>query len=173
MRGWDDPRMPTICGLRRRGYTPEAIRLFCERIGVAKFNSTIDMDVLEELRARRSERAGRAADGGAAAAEGGDRQLSGRASRGARGGEQSGRPGGRHAARCRSRASCTSSRMIFAKMPPKKFFRLVPGGEVRLRYAYFIKCDGVVKDAATGEVTEVHCTYDPERRAACRKPNGR
>ena len=71
--GWDDPRMPTICGLRRRGYTPESIRMFCDRIGVAKFNSTIDMAVLENCGARRSESRGSAADGGAAAAESGHR----------------------------------------------------------------------------------------------------
>ncbi len=157
--GWDDPRMPTICGLRRRGYTPESIRLFCDRIGVAKFNSTIDMVVLENaVREDLNRRAQRrmavlkplkvVIDNYPA---GQVEQL-----------EAVNNPEDPAAGTRKIPFSRTIyiDQDDFREDAPKKFFRLVPGGEVRLRYAYIIKCESVVKDSA-GNVTEVHCTYDP------------
>jgi glutaminyl-tRNA synthetase len=161
--GWDDPRMPTLKGLRRRGYTPESIRNFCERIGVAKRNSVVDVAMLEHYvrddlnkraprvmavlhplrvvidnyppdRVEQLEAVNNPEDPGA-----GTRQL-------------------------------PFSRVVyierddFREDPPRKFFRLAPGREVRLRYAYIIKCVEVVKDAA-GNIVELRCTYDPETRS--------
>ena len=159
--GWDDPRLPTICGLRRRGYTPEAIRNFCERIGVAKFNSTIDVTVLEnsirdhlnttaprvmavlrplrvvitnypEDRVEYMEAVNNPED-----SQSGTREV-------------------------------PFSRVLYIEQDdfredaPRKFFRLKPDGEVRLRYAYIIKCEEVVKDRLTGEIIELRCTCDWE-----------
>jgi glutaminyl-tRNA synthetase len=162
--GWDDPRMPTISGLRRRGYTPEAIRNFCQRIGVAKFNSVIDIRLLEHcLREDLNRRAQRVmgvlrplrlvidnypedqveqleAVNNPEDAAMGTRQV----------------PFSR---------VLYIEREDFREDPPKKFFRLAPGREVRLRYAYIIKCVDVVKDEQTGEATELHCTYDPETKS--------
>jgi glutaminyl-tRNA synthetase len=161
--GWDDPRMPTIAGLRRRGYTPESIRNFCSRIGVAKVDSIVSIALLEHcLREDLNKRAPRVMgvlkplrlvidnypentveyldavnnpeDPGA-----GTRKV-------------------------------PFSRVLyieqddFLENPPKEFYRLAPGREVRLRYAYFVKCTDVVKDPATGEIIELHCTYDPQTR---------
>ncbi len=161
--GWDDPRLPTLKGLRRRGYTPESIRNFCERIGVAKRNSVVDVAMLEHYvrddlnkraprvmavlhplrvvidnyppdRVERLEAVNNPEDPGA-----GTRQL-------------------------------PFSRVVyierddFREDPPRKFFRLAPGREVRLRYAYIIKCVEVVKDDA-GNIVELRCTYDPETRS--------
>ncbi len=167
--GWDDPRMPTICGLRRRGYTPESIRLFCDRIGVAKFNSTIDMAVLENsLREDLNKRAPRAlavlrplkvvienypagqteemeAINNPEDPDSGTRKM-------------------------------PFSRELFIEQddfredPPSKFFRLAPGREVRLRSAYIIKCVGVVKNA-DGSIQEVRCTYDPESKSGTANAN--
>ena len=169
--GWDDPRMPTIVGLRRRGYTPESIRNFCERIGVAKRESMVEMALLEhcvredlnkrsprmmgvlrplrviidnypEDRVEELEAVNNPEDPGM-----GTRKI-------------------------------PFSRVLYIEQedfledPPKKFFRLAPGREVRLRYAYFIKCVGVVKDEQTGKVVELHCTYDPETRGGG-APDGR
>ncbi len=169
--GWDDPRMPTLSGLRRRGYTPEAIRKFCERIGVAKRDSTVDMALLEHtLREDLNKSAPRVMavlrplrvvienypedqveeldcvnnpeDPGM-----GTRKV-------------------------------PFSRVLYIEQedfredPPKKFYRLAPGREVRLRYAFFIKCVDVVKDEKTGEVIELRCTYDPETRGGD-APDGR
>jgi glutaminyl-tRNA synthetase len=169
--GWDDPRMPTLVGMRRRGYTPEAIRNFCERIGVAKRENLIDVALLEhavreDLNARAPRVMGvvrplrvvienypenateyvdvvnNPEDAGA-----GTRPV-------------------------------PFSRVLFIEQddfredPPKKFFRLAPGREVRLRCAYFITCTGVIKDSATGEVTELRCTYDPATRGGD-APDGR
>jgi glutaminyl-tRNA synthetase len=168
--GWDDPRMLTIRGLRRRGYTPQAIRAFCERIGVAKFNSTIDMAWLEDaIREDLNERAPRVM--GVLQPlkvvitnypEGQVEQL--------------------EAANHPQKAEM-GTRMVpftrelyieaddFMEDAPKKFFRLAPGREVRLRYAYFITCNEVVKDTA-GKVTELRCTYDPATRGG-NAPDGR
>ncbi len=169
--GWDDPRMPTISGLRRRGYTPDSIRAFCERIGVARRDSIVDMALLEHsIREDLNKRAQRVMgvlnpmkividnypedkveeldalnnpeDPGM-----GTRKI-------------------------------PFSRVIyieqddFLEEPPKKFFRLAPGREVRLRYAYYIKCVRVVKDEKTGRVVELHCTYDPDTRGGS-SPDGR
>ncbi len=164
VNGWDDPRMPTICGLRRRGYTPESIRAFCDRIGVAKFNSLIDMTWLEEaVRDDLNRRAQRVmavlrplkivienypAD-----------QV-----------EEMEAVNNPEDASMGTRKVPFSRELYieqtdFMEDPPKKFFRLAPGAEVRLRYAYIIKCEDVVKDPQTGEITELRCTYDPETRS--------
>jgi glutaminyl-tRNA synthetase len=170
VRGWDDPRMPTISGLRRRGYTPEAIRMFCDVVGVAKSNSTADIALLEycvrqdlnkraprvmavlrplkvvitnypEGQVEELEAVNNPEDPGA-----GTRQV-------------------------------PFSRVLyieqddFMENPPNKFYRLAPGREVRLRYSYFIKCVDVVKDA-DGQIVELHCTYDPETRGGS-APDGR
>ena len=125
--GWDDPRMPTICGLRRRGYTPEAIRDFCDRIGVAKIDSVVDIALLEHcLREDLNKRAPRVM-ARAAAAEGGDRQLPGRPGRGAGRGQQPRGPGARARARSRSRACSTSSRTTSARSRRRSIYRLAPG----------------------------------------------
>ncbi len=172
---WNDPRMPTISGLRRRGYTPESIRLFAERIGVSKADSVIDVSVLEDcLRFDLNKRARRVMavlhplrlvidnypDGKIEELE---------------------------AVNNPEDASMGTRRIPFSKVlyieqddfresPPKKYFRLSPGAEVRLRYAYIIRCTGAAKDPETGAVTEVHCTYDPDTKsgmpASARKVKG-
>jgi len=169
--GWDDPRMPTVVGLRRRGYTPESIRSFCDRIGVAKRDSVVDIALLEhcvredlnlraprvmgvlnplkvvidnypEDRVEELEAVNNPEDPGM-----GTRKV-------------------------------PFSRVIyieredFLEDPPKKFFRLAPGREVRLRYAYYITCQSVVKDDKTGEILELRCTYDPETKGGW-APDGR
>jgi len=168
--GWDDPRMPTLSGLRRRGFTPEAIRAFCADIGVAKFNSTIDVGKLENaIRDDLNKRAPRVmavlnplkvviancpqghtelldAVNNPEDASAGTRQV----------------PFGRE---------LYIERDDFLENPPKKFFRLAPGTEVRLRYAYFITCTEVIKDAA-GNITELRCTFDPATRGGD-APDGR
>jgi glutaminyl-tRNA synthetase len=169
--GWDDPRLPTISGLRRRGYTPEAIKDFCERIGVAKANTTVDIAFLEHcLREDLNKRAFRVMgvlrplklvidnypedrveefD----AVNNPDDPASGT-------------------------RKVPFSRVLyieqedFMENPPPKYFRLTPGREVRLRYAYFVTCKNVVKDTKTGEIVEVHCTYDPATRGGD-APDGR
>jgi glutaminyl-tRNA synthetase len=168
--GWDDPRMPTLAGFRRRGYTPEAIRNFCERIGVAKRNSTVDIAMLEHcLREDLNKRAQRVMavlrpikvvlenypEGPVEELEAINNPED--PSMGTRG--------------------VPFSRVLyieqddFREEPPKGFFRLSPGTEVRLRYAYIIKCTGVVKDSKTGEVTELRCTYDPQTKSGSSQSN--
>lgn len=168
--GWDDPRMPTICGLRRRGYTPEAIRDFCDVIGVTKFNSLTDMFVLENsLRADLNKRANRAMAVLKPLKvvienypEGQTEEL-----------EAINNPEDESA----GTRKVPFSRELYIEQddfledPPKKFFRLGPGREVRLRWAYFIKCVDVVKDE-NGEITELRCTYDPETKGG-NAPDGR
>ncbi|PKM90255.1 MAG: glutamine--tRNA ligase [Firmicutes bacterium HGW-Firmicutes-12] len=164
VQGWNDPRMPTISGLRRRGYTPEAIRDFCERIGVAKSNSVVDISLLEHcIREDLNAKAPRVmavlrpikviidnypedkvewleAENNSQLPEMGTRQL-------------------------------PFSREIyiededFMEEPTKKYFRLSPGNEVRLKHAYIIKCERVIKDESTGKILEIHCTYDPNTRS--------
>lgn len=158
--GWDDPRMLTIRGLRRRGYTPEAMRAFCERIGVAKFNSTIDMAWLEDaIREDLNERAPRAM--GVLRPlkvvltnlkEGETIELE------ALNHPQKPEMGTRKVPLTRE---IYIEQEDFMEDAPKKFFRMKPEGEVRLRSAGIIKCDEVVKDAA-GKVTELRCTFDPD-----------
>ncbi len=171
VRGWDDPRMPTISGLRRRGFTPASIRNFCERIGVARRDSVVDIALLEhciredlnrtaprvmavlrplkvvivnypEDQVEELDAVNNPEDPGA-----GTRKV----------------PFSR---------VLYIERDDFMEEPPAKFYRLSPGREVRLRYAYFITCTGVVKDERTGDITEVHCTYDPRTRGGD-SPDGR
>jgi glutaminyl-tRNA synthetase len=169
--GWDDPRMPTISGLRRRGYSPEAIRGFCDRIGVAKRANTVDIALLEHcLREDLNRRSTRVmavlrplrvvienypeetteeleAINNPEDPNGGTRMV-------------------------------PFSRVIyieredFQEDPPKKFFRLAPGREVRLKHAYFLKCERAIKDEGTGEIVELRCTYDPETKSGS-SPAGR
>jgi glutaminyl-tRNA synthetase len=169
--GWDDPRMPTISGLRRRGYTPEAIRNFCERIGVSKFNGIIDMSWLEEaLREDLNKRAPRVL--GVLRPlkvvidnfpEGKTEELD------AVNNPEDPSAGTRKLPFTRE---LYIERDDFREDPPKQFFRLAPGREVRLRWAFFVKCDRVLKDPATGEVVELRCTYDPATRGG-NAPDGR
>jgi len=162
--GWDDPRMPTIAGLRRRGYTPWAIRTFCDRIGVAKANSMVEIELLEHcLREDLNRRAQRVmvvlnpvkvvltnypedrteyleAVNNPEEPEAGTREV----------------PFSRE---------LYIEQDDFMEEPPKKFFRLAPGREVRLKHAYIIRCDEVIKDPDTGEIKELHCSYDPESKS--------
>ncbi|RLC66808.1 MAG: glutamine--tRNA ligase, partial [Chloroflexi bacterium] len=170
VNGWDDPRMPTLSGLRRRGYTPEAIRNFCDMIGVAKADSVVDISMLEHcIRDDLNQRAPRVMgvlrplrvvidnypQGQVEEMEAVNHPLD---------------PG-------MGTRQVPFSRVIyierddFREDPPKKFYRLAPGREVRLRYAYFITCVDVVKDE-DGEVVELHCTYDPATRGGD-APDGR
>jgi len=171
VRGWDDPRMPTISGLRRRGYTPESIREFCARIGVAKGNSIVDLALLEhcireELNAKATRVMGvlrplkLVIDN---YAEGLVEEF-----------EVPNNPEDPEAGN--RKVPFTSTIYIdqedFCENPPKKYFRLAPGQEVRLKSAYIIKCESLVKDEKTGEVIEVHCSYDPGSRGG-NAPDGR
>jgi glutaminyl-tRNA synthetase len=169
--GWDDPRMPTICGVRRRGYTPEAMRKFCERIGVSKFEGVIDISWLED--AQREDLNKRAPRVLAVLRplrvvienypEGQTEEL-----------EAINNPEDPAA----GTRKLPFGRVLYIEQddfrqdPPKDFFRLAPGREVRLRYAYFVKCIGVVKDDKTGAVIELRCTYDPATRGGD-APDGR
>jgi glutaminyl-tRNA synthetase len=169
--GWDDPRMPTISGMRRRGYTPEAIRNFCERIGVAKNDSIVDMALLEHcVREDLNERAPRVMAVLRPLRVVIDNYPEGQV-------EEFECPYHPKNAAMGSR-KVPFSRILyidaedFLENPPKKFYRLAPGREVRLRYGYFIKCVSVAKNERTGEVIEVHCTYDPETRSGF-APDGR
>lgn len=164
VKGWDDPRMPTISGFRRRGYTPEAIRSFCDIIGVAKSNSIVDIALLEHcIREDLNMRAPRVmavlrplrvvidnypenkveeleAENNPEDTKAGTRKI-------------------------------PFSRVLYIEQddfredPPKKYFRLAPGREVRLKHAYIIKCERVVKDEKTGDIIELRCTYDPETKS--------
>ncbi len=164
VRGWDDPRMPTICALRRRGYTPESLRAFAERIGVAKFNSTIEIQVLEQcLREDLNRRAARAMavlDPLKIVLTNYDpdqvEQLE------AINNPEDPSMGKREVPFSRE---LWIERNDFMEEPPRKFFRLAPGKEVRLRYGYIIRCEEVIKDPDTGAVVELRCTYDPQTRS--------
>jgi glutaminyl-tRNA synthetase len=169
--GWDDPRMPTISGMRRRGYTPAAIRRFCDEIGVAKVNSIVDLAFLESFI---REELNRTAPRAMAVLrplkvvltnypEGRTEMLD------CVNNPEDATAGTRPVPFTRE---LYIERDDFMEDPPKKFFRLSPGKEVRLRYAYFITCTGVTKDPATGEIVELQCTYDPATRGGD-SPDGR
>ncbi len=169
--GWDDPRMPTVAGLRRRGYTPEAIRDFCARIGVAKNDSVVDVALLENcVREDLNARAPRVMAVLRPLRLVIDNYPEGRV-------EEFDAPYHPQDPAMGTR-KVPFSRVLYVEQedfmenPPKKFFRLAPGREVRLRYGYFVKCVSVVKDPKTGQVTEIHCTYDPETRSGF-APDGR
>jgi glutaminyl-tRNA synthetase len=169
--GWDDPRMPTISGLRRRGYTPSSIRTFAERIGVAKRDSMVDIALLEHcIREELNKNALRfmaVLDPLKVVItnypEDQEEEL-----------DAINNPEDL----AQGKRKLPFSREIyiekndFREDPPKKFYRLSPGREVRLRYAYFITCTDVIKDNKTGEIKEIHCTYDPETRGGD-APDGR
>ena len=162
--GWDDPRMPTIAGLRRRGYTPESIQNFCDRIGVSKSNSMVDVRFLEHcIREDLNLRASRVmgvlhplklvidnypgditeemeSENNPEDPNSGTRKIP-------------------------FSGIIYIEREDFQENPPKKYFRLAPGCEVRLKNAYIIKCEGFIRDKKTGEIKEVHCTYDPESKS--------
>ncbi|MGD0919493.1 MAG: glutamine--tRNA ligase/YqeY domain fusion protein [Thermodesulfobacteriota bacterium] len=169
--GWDDPRMPTLAGMRRRGFTPQAIHHFCERIGVAKNDSVIDMALLENsIREDLNARAQRVMAVLRPLRVVIDNYPEGQI-------EELDCPYHPQNAEMGSR-KVPFSRVLyiekedFLENPPKKFYRLAIGREVRLRYGYFMKCVSVTKDSHTGEVVEVHCTYDPETRSGF-APDGR
>jgi glutaminyl-tRNA synthetase len=169
--GWDDPRMPTISGLRRRGYTPESIRNFCELIGVAKLNSIVDIALLEDcLRQELNKKAQRA-------------MAVLRPLKVVLVNYPQGRVEELEAVNNPEDLGAGTRKVPFSRElyieeedfredPPKKFFRLAPGREVRLRYAYFITCVDVVKDPKSGEVIELHCKFDPSTRGGD-APDGR
>jgi glutaminyl-tRNA synthetase len=161
--GWDDPRMPTLAGLRRRGYTPEAIRNFCERIGIAKADNLVEMALLEHcLREDLNRRALR-------------RMAVLRPLRLVIENYPEGQVEEVEALNNPEDPSAGTRKVPFSRVlwieqddfrevPPPKYFRLSPGAEVRLRYAYIVRCTGVTKDPGTGEITEIRCTYDPDTR---------
>lgn len=170
VEGWDDPRMPTICGLRRRGYTPEALRLFCQTIGVAKFNSTIDATVLEnsvrEVLNRDAQRRMAVLDPIKLVIDNYPEDK--RETLVAINNPENEADGTREVPFSKT---LYIEREDFMEDAPKKYRRLSPGREVRLRYAYYVTCKSCVKDA-DGNVVEVHCDYDPESRGG-QSPDGR
>ncbi len=169
--GWDDPRMPTLAGIRRRGYTPEAIRNFCNSIGVSKTNGTIELAMLEHfVREDLNKRVQRV-------------MAVLRPLRVVIDNYPEGQSEEMEAVNNPEDISMGTRRVPFSRVlyieqddfredPPKHYYRLSPGKEVRLRYGYFITCTGVVKDEKTGEVVEVHCTYDPATHGG-NAPDGR
>jgi glutaminyl-tRNA synthetase len=168
--GWDDPRMPTIAGLRRRGYTPEAIRDFCERIGVAKNDALVEMALLEHcLRDDLNRRAPRAMAVLRPLRLVIENYPEGQVeTMRAVNNPEDPAMGTREVPFSRV---CYIERDDFRESPPKKYFRLYPGNEVRLRWAYLVRCTDFVTDA-TGQVVEVRCTYDPATRGG-EAPDGR
>ena len=168
--GWDDPRMPTISGMRRRGYSPQAIHNFCGRIGVNKFNSTVDFALLEHcLREDLNKTSPRVMAVLRPVKVVIENYPPGQVEQmDAINNPEDPKAGTRKVPFSRE---LYIERDDFMEEPPKKFYRLAPGREVRLRYAYFIKCTGVVKDAA-GNIIELRCTYDPATRGGD-APDGR
>ncbi len=166
--GWNDPRMPTISGLRRRGYTPESIRNFCERIGVAKRDSTVDMALLEySIREDLNKRASRVMAVLRPLRVVLDNYPEDRVEY--LDAENNPEDPGMGSRKIPFSRVLYIEQEDFREDPPKKFFRLAPGREVRLKHAYYIKCERVVKDEKTGEVVELRCTYDPETRGGWSK----
>ena len=169
--GWDDPRMPTICGLRRRGYTPEALRSFCATIGVSKVDSVVDISLLEHcLRVDLNKRSPRVMGVLKPLKVIVDNYPEGHV-------EEMDAINNPEDPTAGSRKVPFSRELYieqddFREIPPKKYHRLAPGQEVRLRYAYLVRCTSVVKDPTTHEVVEVHCTYDPATRGG-NTPDGR
>ncbi len=171
MSGWDDPRMPTICGLRRRGYTREALWAFCKRIGVSKVDSVVDIQLLEHcLREDLNRRAPRA-------------MAVLRPLKVVIENYPEGQVEELDAVNNPEDASMGTRKVPFSRVlyieqddfredPPKKYYRLSPGREVRLRWGYFITCKDVVKDPKTGQIVELRCTYDPQTRGGD-APDGR
>ena len=162
--GWDDPRMPTISGLRRRGFTPEAIRDFCERIGVAKSNSTVDYELLEHcVREDLNLRADRAMAVLRPLKVVIENYPAGQVE------ELEAENNPENPAMGSRKLPFSRELYIeqddFMENPPGKFFRLAPGREVRLKHAYIIKCEQVVKDEQSGEILELRCSYDPETKS--------
>ncbi|HNS18635.1 MAG TPA: glutamine--tRNA ligase/YqeY domain fusion protein [Bacteroidales bacterium] len=164
VRGWDDPRMPTICGLRRRGYTPESIRYFADKIGVAKRDNTIDVSLLEHsIREDLNKKAPRVM-----AVINPLRVVITNYPENKT--EEVGLVNNPEDENAGTR-KVPFSRVLyieqddFMEIPPPKYFRLSPGNEVRLKGAYIIRCEKVVKDPSTGQITEIQCTYDPETRS--------
>jgi glutaminyl-tRNA synthetase len=161
--GWDDPRMPTISGFRRRGYPPESIRTFCDRIGVAKSNSIVDLALLEYcLREDLNKHAPRVMAVLRPLKVVIDNYPEGQV-------EELEAENNPEDPAMGTRKVCFSKELYiekddFREDPPKKWFRLAPDREVRLKHAYYITCTKVVKDAQTDEITELHCTYDPKTR---------
>jgi glutaminyl-tRNA synthetase len=166
--GWDDPRMPTLAGMRRRGYTPESIRNFCDRIGVAKANSMVDIALLNyHLR----EELNRTAQRSMVVLrplkvvitnypEGQVEELDG---------ENNPEDPGAGSRKIPFSRVIYIEQDDFREEAPKKYFRLAPGREVRLKHAYYIKCEEVIKDEKTGEIKELHCTYDPATKGGWSK----
>jgi glutaminyl-tRNA synthetase len=169
--GWDDPRMPTLSGLRRRGYTPSSIRNFCERIGVAKTNSVVDLALLEHcIREDLNVNAPRAMavlrplkviieNYPEGQVEWFDAEIN----------PEKPEAGVRKVPFSRK---IYIERDDFCIDPPKNYFRLSPGAEVRLKHAYYIRCEKVIKDENTGEIKELRCTFDPQSRGGW-SPDGR
>src|SRR5207237_4415599 len=168
--GWDDPRMPTISGLRRRGYTPESIRDFCQRIGIAKKENVIDVAQLEfcirEDLNRRAPRVMAVL-----------RPLKVVITNYPEGQVEDVDVINNPEDESAGTRKVPFSRVLYIEQddfredPPKKFFRLAPGVEVRLRYAYFVKCTSVEKNES-GEITQIHCTYDPDTRGCASHDRG-
>jgi len=163
VRGWDDPRMSTLSGMRRRGYTPEAIRAFADTVGVAKTNSTVGVELLEHcVREDLNRRAPRVMGVLKPVRLVIDNYPEGQV-------EQMDAENNPEDAAMGTR-KIPFSRVLYVERedyqeePPKKWFRLAPGREVRLKHAYYVRCEGAVKDERTGEVIELHCTYDPQTR---------
>jgi glutaminyl-tRNA synthetase len=162
--GWDDPRLPTISGLRRRGYTPQAIRNFCDRIGVAKTNSVVDIRFLEhcirEDLNRNAQRVMAVLTPLKLIIDNYPDDLTEELE-----GENNPEDPSAGSRKVPFSKILYIEKEDFQENPPKKYFRLAPGREVRLKNAYIVKCQGFVKDEKTGEISEVHCTYDPETKS--------
>ena len=170
VNGWDDPRMPTISGMRRRGFTPESIREFAERIGVAKTFSTVDHALLEHcLRDDLNKKAVRIMAVLDPVKVIIDNYPEGKIEYFEA--ENNPEDPGMGTRMIPFSREIYIERADFMENPPKKYFRLYPGGEIRLKYTYYITCTGVIKDSE-GTITEIHCTYDPESRGGG-TPDGR